>query len=71
MLYWAQWAEQVQSLLYSIAEEETILDGVGSSDTWQFTLRFPDRDGLSNFRQRCSELDISLDVQPVYSVSAD
>lgn len=71
-LYRAQWAEQVQSLLYSIAEEEgTILDGVGSSGTWQFTLRFPDRDSLSNFRQRCDELGISLNVQRVYSVSAD
>lgn len=71
-LYRAQWAEQVRSLLYSIAEEEgSILDGVGSSGTWQFTLRFPDRESLSNFRQRCSDLDIALDVQRVYSVSAD
>lgn len=71
-LYRAKWAEQVQSLLYSIAEEEgTILDGVGSSGTWQFTLRFPDRQSLSNFRERCSDLGISLDVKRVYSVSAD
>jgi predicted DNA binding protein len=71
-LYRAQWAEQVQSLLYSIAEEEgTILDGVGSSGTWQFTLRFPSRDSLSNFRRRCSDLSIDLDVKRVYSVSAD
>jgi len=71
-LYRAKWAEQVQSLLYSIAEEEgTILDGVGSSGTWQFTLRFPDRERLSNFRTRCGELGISLDVKRVYSVSAD
>lgn len=71
-LYRAQWAEQIQSLLYSIAEEEgTILDGVGSSGTWQFTLRFPDRESLSNFRERCAEQGIALDVQRVYSVSAD
>lgn len=71
-LYYAQWTEQVKSLLYSIAEEEgTILDGVGSSGTWQFTLRFPNRSSLSNFRQRCTEQDISLDVKRIYSVSAD
>lgn len=71
-LYRAQWAEEIQSLLYSIAEEGgTILDGVGSAGTWQFTLRFPDRERLSNFRKRCGELDIVLDVQRVYSVSAD
>ena len=71
-LYYAQWTEEIRSLLYSIAEEEgTILDGVGHAGTWQFTLRFPDRDGLSNFRKRCTELDISLHVRRVYSVSAD
>lgn len=71
-LYRAKWSERVQSLLYSIAEEEgTILDGVGAAGTWQFTLRFPDRERLSNFRQRCVDLDIPLDVQRVYSVSAD
>lgn len=71
-LYRAKWTEQIRSLLYSIAEEEgTILDGVGSSGTWRFTLRFPDRDRLSNFRRRCDDLGISLDVQRVYSVSAD
>lgn len=71
-LYYAQWAEEVRSLLYSIAEEEgTILDGVGSAGRWQFTLRFPDRDSVSSFRQRCVELGIALDVRRVYSVSAD
>lgn len=71
-LYRAQWAGQIQSLLYSIAEEEgTILDGVGSSGSWQFTLRFPDRERLSSFRTHCGNLDIALDVQRVYSVSAD
>lgn len=71
-LYYAQWTEQVKSLLYSIAEEEgTVLDGVGASGTWQFTLRFPDRDSLSQFRDRCGDLDISLDVRRIYSVSGE
>lgn len=71
-LYYAQWTEEVRSLLYSIAEEEgTILDGVGSAGRWQFTLRFPDRESVSAFRKRCVELGITLDVKRVYSVSAD
>ena len=71
-LYRARWAEQVRSLLYSIAEEGgSILDGVGSAGTWRFTLRFPDRESLSNFRERCRELGISLNVDRLASVSAD
>lgn len=71
-LYYAQWTEEVRSLLYSIADEEgTILDGVGSVGRWQFTLRFPDRDSVAGFRRRCAAFDISLDVGRVYSASAD
>lgn len=71
-LYRAKWVEQVQSLLYSIAEESgTILEGVASEGTWEFTLRFPDREHRSNFRERCRDLGISLDVQRDYAVSCD
>jgi predicted DNA binding protein len=71
-LFYAQWAEGVTSLLYSIAESEgSIMDGVGSRGRWQFTLRFPDRDSLSAFRRRCEDQDIKLDVHRIYSVSSD
>lgn len=71
-LYCAQWTEEVRSLLYSIAEEEgTVLDGVRSAGRWQFTLRFPSRERVSDFRKRCVERGITLDVTRVYTVSAD
>lgn len=70
-LYSAKWAEQVESLLTAIADADgTILDGVGTAGTWRFTLRFPDREGLSHFRDRCDGQGISHDVQRIYDASA-
>lgn len=71
-LFYATWREEVRSLLHTVLETEgTVLDGAGADGRWEFTLRFPDRERLSRFRERCRDQDTALDVVRVYSVSTD
>lgn len=71
-LFYATWSAEVRSLLHTVLETEgTVLDGAGADGRWEFTLRFPDRTRLSAFRERCRDQDTALDVERVYSVSAE
>ena len=44
-----------------------LLSAVGTPETWEFELRFPDHDALSEFRTHCEDAQISLEVQRVYN----
>lgn len=69
-LFYGEWDEGVESPLYDIAEEEgTVLSGVGTADSWEFTVRVPDRKRVSEFRDRCREEGYDVAVDRVYSVS--
>lgn len=46
-----------------------LLSARGTADTWEFELRFPDHDGLSEFQQYCVNANISLDVGRIYNPS--
>jgi predicted DNA binding protein len=44
-----------------------ILDGTGSADSWQFEIRFPIHDRLSEFTEYCDDANIDLDVGRLYN----
>lgn len=69
-LYYAEWADQVHSLLAEIAAERgTILSGVCTDTQWTFILRFPDRDRLPAFRDRCDRAGICLRIDRILTVT--
>ncbi|ELY65694.1 helix-turn-helix domain-containing protein [Natrinema versiforme] len=44
-----------------------LLSAVGTPETWEYELRFPDHGALSEFRTRCEDAQISLEVRRVYN----
>ena len=44
-----------------------LLDGKGSPTTWEFELRFPSHEALSDFREYCENAHITLDVGRIYN----
>ncbi|MFC7020859.1 MULTISPECIES: helix-turn-helix domain-containing protein [Haloarcula] len=68
-LYRVQWNEDVESLVYGMAQvNATILEASGN-DRWRFRLRFDDHSGLADFHNYCTEHDISLTLERVYTLT--
>lgn len=44
-----------------------ILGAKGTKDTWEFELRFPDHQSLSNFQQHCIDGHIELEIGRIYN----
>jgi predicted DNA binding protein len=44
-----------------------LLSAIGRPDTWQFELRFPDHEALSNFTTHCQSESVSLEATRVYN----
>jgi len=44
-----------------------LLSAKGTSDTWEFELRFPTHDALSEFKQYCSNAHVQLEVGRIYN----
>lgn len=42
-----------------------ILDAAGDGESWSLRLRFPDSDALSEFWDRCQELDVDLELKQI------
>ena len=47
--------------------EGQLLSAVGRPDTWQFELRFPDHEALSDFTAHCQSESVSLEATRVYN----
>ncbi|WP_410767588.1 helix-turn-helix domain-containing protein [Haloferax sp. DFSO60] len=68
-LYRVNWEEDIQSLLYGMAETNaTILEARGN-DSWYFRIRFDDHSGLTQFHNFCMEHDITFKLNRVYTLS--
>jgi predicted DNA binding protein len=63
---WSSAADGIQEILTK--QNVTLLDAIGSSDGWQFRIRFPDHDATTRFREACDERSISYEVRRIYSV---
>jgi predicted DNA binding protein len=70
-LYRVEWDEDIESLLYGMAETNaTILEARGNED-WFFRIRFDDHTGLTAFHNFCSENDISFRLNRVYTLAEE
>jgi len=56
----------VQPLIRSNAE---VLRAEGSADTWEFRLQFESRDQLADFRRRCLDNDVQIQLDALYNPS--
>ncbi|WP_089869148.1 helix-turn-helix domain-containing protein [Halogranum rubrum] len=69
-LYHIEWADSMSTngFLEAIRTNDVIVEsGVGTSDTWRFTLRAATHDALASFQQFCTDNGIELAVHRVYS----
>ncbi|WP_293033135.1 helix-turn-helix domain-containing protein [Natronococcus sp.] len=68
-LYRATWAGDVHDLLYGIGETDGVILEAYSTDSWFFRLRFPNHDALAGFYNFCTDHEISVHLERVYSLS--
>jgi hypothetical protein len=52
--------------VWSQAEGVEPLSGVGSNQGWEFRMRFPDREALAAYRNRCRERDIAFTLHDLF-----
>jgi predicted DNA binding protein len=70
-LYRVEWDEQVESLIYGMAETNaTILEATGN-EKWHFRIRFDDHSGMTNFHNYCTSHDIRFQLDRVYTLNED
>lgn len=71
VLYRIDW-NAVDDLIYGIGETGgTILETRGNSDKWAFRVRFNDHNSLAKFYNHCSEKDIAIRLDRVYTLTSD
>lgn len=66
-LYRAEWTENVESIVFAYTTVgATILEASAHHQEWELSMRFDDRDSLSQFREYCEENDIPLRLNQLY-----
>lgn len=50
-----------------VAKDAHLLEATGTARTWDFELRFPSRQALSEFQEYCSAVDIRFTVERIYN----
>ncbi len=67
-LYTLQWDPSSDHFFTAMATVDAqLLTAQGSATAWQFELRFPDRDALSQFNDLCEDARIEIDLTRVYN----
>jgi predicted DNA binding protein len=70
-LYRIEWEESPVGLIRGIAETDaTVLEATGDEE-WVFRLRFIDHDKLSQFHNYCTEHDITIHIERMYTLTED
>lgn len=70
-LYRVEWDEQVESLIYGMAQTNaTILEATGN-ERWRFRIRFDDHSGMTDFHNYCTSHDIQFQLNRVYTLTED
>jgi predicted DNA binding protein len=70
VLYTIDWAAENDSVFRTIRSVDAyVLNATGTSDHWQFELRFPSRDAMSTFQAECQEQETAFEVRRVYNPS--
>jgi predicted DNA binding protein len=71
ILYRIEW-DAVDDLVSGIGETGgTILETRGNSERWAFRVRFSDHNTLANFYNHCSDHEIPIHLERVYTLTAD
>jgi predicted DNA binding protein len=71
VLYRIEW-EGIDDLVSGIGETDgTILEVRGNSDKWAFRVRFADHDTLATFYNYCSDNDVPIRLQRVYTLTKE
>ena len=66
-LYRAGWTSEVDGFGAALLDADgSVLEGSGADGTWEFRLRFPDRERLRRFGDRCDESGLELELNGVY-----
>ncbi len=67
-LYALEWDPSEDTLFRKILDmDAALLSATGGAETWQFELRFPTHDALSEFQDYYLDHDINVDVQRIYN----
>jgi len=67
-LYALDWAVSEDLFFQGIREMEGhLLNGTGTTDTWEFELRFPTHTALGEFKDHCANADLSVEVIRIYN----
>ena len=67
-LFTLDWDANQDHVFNGISEfNGQLLSAIGTPEKWDFELRFPDHDALSEFTTHCEDAQISLEVTRVYN----
>lgn len=67
-LYALEWAAGTDRLFRGIQEQSAqVLSATGTPREWEFELRSPSHEALSDFQRYCNREDITLDVARIYN----
>ncbi|WP_136717542.1 helix-turn-helix domain-containing protein [Halorientalis salina] len=67
-LFTLDWDANQDHVFRGISDHEgQLLSATGTTDAWEFELRFPDHDALSEFTAHCEDAQISLEATSVYN----
>jgi predicted DNA binding protein len=67
-LFTLDWDSKQDRLFEGIeASAGQLLSAVGTPDAWDFELRFPTHDALSEFTSRCEEANIRVEMKRIYN----
>lgn len=65
----AAWAGEYVGILSTLAAADvSLLEGVGTADGWDFEVRGESRDAIGEFRDRCQERDIPIEITAVHEL---
>ncbi|WP_290812837.1 bacterio-opsin activator domain-containing protein [Halovivax sp.] len=69
-LYEIHWSSDVNSLVQPLIEVGAeILSAEGAADEWDFRLQFRSHEDLDDFRSRCQENEIGIELRRLYNPS--
>lgn len=70
ILFQVRWTSEPVGVVSAVESTGgVILQGEGNGDRWSFRLRFPDRDGLSEFYRTCLEKGTALELHEIHGLS--
>lgn len=69
-LYRLEWSREHHDVLRSIARTGcTVLAATGNGNGWRYRVRFPSRDGVTRYIERCDELEFDVEVLRIASLT--